>query len=116
MFKKTAVPPLLTYKPDWDLSVTFPTKKVATIQVNAPFPDVHGKLPPGTTFCFKYNVDSHCVKPDRINETIKKVISAIELHEVDEWLRVDGKLVGNPHPTDDLSPSGSRPLPGVNCS
>jgi len=40
---------------------------------------------------------SHTQNIDQLNYTIRKMIHDFEVHEADEWLKVDGVILNDPH-------------------
>jgi hypothetical protein len=94
----------VTYKPGWKLRTTvepavrgwgFPVVRVQ-LTYRAPASDgsgasveFHGEA--------SLSVDDR-TEPDRVLAWLTAFIQRSELHEMDEWLKVDGKHVRDPHP------------------
>lgn len=90
----------LSYKPNWAIETLDPFGGLAVILV------VRFKAPDSTapdhevTVCLRKAVHPESIehwKDDDASRFIQETIYDIELHEADEWLRLDGALVHDPH-------------------
>ncbi len=86
------------YKHGWKFSADGDCNAIIiTAQFNAPDADgkAPGLLPVRQIRLIDYRDD---ISPSRVNQEVYCLIRSLELHEIDEWLRVDGKHLHNPHP------------------
>lgn len=83
----------ISYKPEW----TFEVNKNGAIMASSFVLDVDDRTSQAETFIIVETSD------DDAKEIISKLRSAIlfiEHHEMDEWFRIDGIPVVDPHPKD----------------
>ena len=94
------------YKTGWDIDYSYQAdfnNDAITIRVTAKMTNLQcpfGREPTKIVACEAVSMDlwqSMNIK-DKIN-LVKTIISNMELHEMDEWLRFDGNYIKKPHPS-----------------
>lgn len=88
----------VTYKPGYDIQVDYVGQGLIefSMSVMVPDSDCPDKLIK-VAIEQKFNV-FEVWDEDEVVECIKQLIWNFELHEMDEWLRLKGKRLRNPHP------------------
>lgn len=91
----------VTYKPGYKFYVlrSMYADTVGITVVSSPLPDADGINPDLTPVLYGQSVHPEELRSDddcRAHASL--LIRGLELHEVDEWLRVDGLHVKDPHP------------------
>ena len=84
----------LTYKPGW----TFDTYAGYLLQVNLKTINVHAPYEEVTVTATQ-NIPLLGVEDEQgVVKMVGKMIRELELHEVNEWFKFNGKVVEEPHP------------------
>jgi hypothetical protein len=89
----------IKYKPGWSFSISRKDAKVSMSVVHSA-QDVSGKveglIPLRLMDTFPEQHLNSFTEGELINE-VRKLIAQMEKHEIDEWLRVDGRRLIDPH-------------------
>jgi len=96
----------LTYKPHWKLKVTYSeADDLAYLRLKVKTECTRtGEMVQFATDT-KIAISPYCNRPLQFDtgeaellQAVRQWIHELELHEADEWLQVDGKMVFDPHP------------------
>lgn len=91
----------LDYKPNWVFGVVYdPVMDHCSIKITMDVPDSRGSgktVPVGITDCLYPSMADLRGSEQFWKEYFHRQITRIEQHEIDEWFRLDGELVRDPH-------------------
>lgn len=90
----------LTYKPGWKI-VVYSTPGALVLRVGKPEPDRYAKTPTTIDVVLTDTLPEHAVRNMGLTDLLRWVFGVVErreLHEVEEWLRLDGVPLRAPHP------------------
>lgn len=95
----------MTYKPGWKITISRPTDSIhnfwepITLYARYPTTDVLTGETIMLSFVRSIDVDSAEKYPeDKLINLIAYFIKSFEMHEFDEWFKIDGVCVHEPHP------------------
>lgn len=96
----------VTYKPGWRIKVSRPTDRGLhnywePVTIQAQYPTVDVNTLETIMLNLHHQIDIHTaeeVSEDILVDLISHIIKGFEMHEFDEWFKLDGKHVRDPHP------------------
>jgi hypothetical protein len=92
----------ITYKPGWVFDVQADPSFEVMIVVNFPVRDITKEGYPETTLQFRRSFSVWCISglsfDSLLSHVVMGTIRQIEEHEFQEWFKVDGVCIYDPHP------------------